>query len=228
MPVIKCPFCQHENKPGTRFCSECGASIHLKICSNPECGKISDVGAVACEFCGQSFPNVEVAPIESASADVAAVKDESSEALPTAEKKQMGTRTWPLIMVALVAGGLPMLWANRAQLPTPKTWQLNTPDAPKAVSAEPALSIKIEPPASASPVPAAPPVAEAVSSQTGVAGSAPKVEPIESKKKTQRKKPSNGDAARKAAKPPVKEPEPAHPCTEATVALGLCDPKIVK
>src|SRR5262245_56716378 len=48
--VIRCPRCQHENRPRRRLCSECGVSLALP-CSS--CGFSNEPGEKFCGGCGQ-------------------------------------------------------------------------------------------------------------------------------------------------------------------------------
>ena len=47
---MKCPRCQHENPPQSRFCFECGARLAL-ACGN--CGTEIPAGVKFCNQCGQ-------------------------------------------------------------------------------------------------------------------------------------------------------------------------------
>ncbi len=49
---MKCPRCQHENRPGRRFCSECGASLALAC---PSCGFSNEPGEKFCGGCSASL-----------------------------------------------------------------------------------------------------------------------------------------------------------------------------
>ena len=50
--MIKCQSCNHENDPGSTFCTNCGQSIQSSIaCSS--CGSANDVGAAFCIDCGK-------------------------------------------------------------------------------------------------------------------------------------------------------------------------------
>jgi class 3 adenylate cyclase/tetratricopeptide (TPR) repeat protein len=49
---MKCPRCQQENRPGRKFCSECGASLAL---SCPSCGFSNEPGEKFCGGCGTSL-----------------------------------------------------------------------------------------------------------------------------------------------------------------------------
>lgn len=234
MPVIICQFCQHENKSGTRFCAECGCSIHLKICPNPDCGKISNVEATVCESCGQTFPKMPLVPFETRSSvrsDESLRHDENSGGI---SKDRPRSSAWPLIMMAIVAGGLPLLWANRSQLPTPSTWKMNAPDSAKSGGAGPVSGSVNSPPSVtiAPPVIPMPPVNTAPSAistpaptvtvtdtQAAVQGA------VKDKASVAGNPPEKGNTQKKATKTSrAKTKEPTPPCTEATAALGLCNP----
>jgi hypothetical protein len=203
--------------------------LHLKLC--PNCSKVDQVTAKVCAACGAVFPPIALAP-EAAAVD-AAVRPRPPAAPPAATN-----RAWPLILVALAAGGIPLLWMYRANMPLPKAWQLRQPTP--AVSA-------VAPTPLAAPVPAAP-VAEP-------AAAAPVVAPVPAAASADQ--PATGRDADNAAKPEpaAKKPSPAHAsrqravalrarpaaakaapaakeaapvpreCTEAVAALGLCDPQ---
>lgn len=218
--------------------------MHLKICPNPQCGKISDVGVAVCEHCGETFPKVAVAP-ETATVTPAASPAPASPAPGSvagpAVKDKSRTAAWPLIMVAIVAGGLPLLWANRAHLPTPKPWQAGTPEATKVEGPVLVPIVKVQPPVAPAPAPTSTPApgdatvpSSPAPAQAPAAGNAdqgsPKPDPVDSAKKDPDAPQQTGGTTKEIAKkvartPSPKKKEPPRPCTEATAALGLCDPK---
>ena len=197
MLTTQCSFCHKDNVPGTRFCAECGSPLHLKVCPNAACGKVSDATATVCPSCGQTFPTIDlVAPTKSATAG----------AVPSAQAEtKSSSSAIPLIIVAIVAGGLPFLWINRAALPTPKTWQSSSP-------AQPAVA---PPAAPSNPLP--PP--QAVANPVAPAPEAEPAKPVEPAPEKQ--------TAKAATKPPAKPvPKPKQePCTEAAIAMGICKGK---
>lgn len=221
--------------------------MHLKICPNPQCGKISDVGVAACEFCGQVFPKIALASEAAAAAPAAspAPGNVPGDVKGSATRDKPRTAAWPLIVVAIVAGGLPLLWANRASLPTPKPWQVSTPDATKVegAAAPPVATIKppVVPELTPAPIPA--PAHSAVpSSPAPVPAPASGVDqgkptppgtadvttknPEAPLQAGDTPKETAKEAVKKTAKAPSpKKKEPPRPCTEAMAALGLCDPK---
>lgn len=216
--------------------------MHLKICPNPQCGKISDVGVAVCEHCGQAFPKLAAAP-ETATVAPAASPTQGSVPgdVAGATRDKPRTAVWPLIMMAIVAGGLPLLWANRASLPTPKPWQAGTPNATRVEGAAAVSIDNIKPPVVPELAPA-PPQASAGPAlpSSAVTASTPESAVDQNRptppasadftKKDKEVPPQTGDASKETAKkrartPSPKKKEPPRPCTEATAALGLCDPK---
>ena len=215
MLAVICPFCQHENSSGTRFCAQCGCSIHLKICPNPECGKISEVEAETCKFCGQAFPKRVLVPSGTTNTNSSAASQErGGDSTPT-RNDQPRSAALPLIMVAIVAGGLPILWANRSLLPMPKTWQASAPEVSQS-AVTPAPIAPTPPPAN-------------TATPADVASGSPASSPDTTESATKKlgdNQPATGETPKQVAKaPPVKATKKPRTCTEATVALGLCDPK---
>jgi hypothetical protein len=131
---------------------------------------------------------------------------------PTPSKPASTSRAWPLIIVALAAGGLPFLWMYRANMPLPKAWQIQGPSA--AGSAVVPVPAPGAPPAvTANVVPPAPPV-------LAPANAGPTPTPAAHAKAAIRH-----PAARVANKGPAKPAAAVRPCTEALAALDLCDGK---
>jgi hypothetical protein len=52
MPSFKCPFCDHQNPGGAKFCNECGSPLHLAPCRH--CGAVNNVADLQCYKCGGS------------------------------------------------------------------------------------------------------------------------------------------------------------------------------
>jgi hypothetical protein len=226
MFAVQCSFCQHENVPGARFCAECGSPLHLRVCPNSKCGKVSDVNTRQCQYCGTFFPEIPLAaPVRPAGAKP---PSEMPEAVPQPKSK---TTAWPLIIVAMVAGGLPLLWFNRAHLPAPKGWQppadlppMAAPPLSQTVPAAPPPAVVSPPlpPLQVPPLPAAPEAtaqspAQPVAAVTEPAAAPPPRKEQAVKREVKRTKPASEAASRTDV--------PTRPCTDAVAALGLCDPK---
>ena len=63
--------------------------MHLKVCPNPQCGKVSDVNAAVCESCGQTFPTITLVAPDTKVADAPDVTQEpGSDSLPTEKPAQ--------------------------------------------------------------------------------------------------------------------------------------------
>ncbi len=245
MLLIQCPSCKHDNTPGERFCAVCGVPLHLKPC--PACGKVDHVSTKICSGCGAAFP--PLAPTHYVTEDdPQAAADMAREDLgqpggnavagagtvPSAPKQVVASGAWPLIVVALAAGGIPLLWMNRANLPLPKAWQIQGPNAtgsaitpatpplltPATATAPPA------PPAKADPAPV---VTEAPRSANDLPAPKPAAAPVARTRASHhvRIPPSRPIAKRRPG--PVEPKAAARPCTtDALSALDLCDPKAGK
>lgn len=140
MLAIQCPSCHHDNTPGDRFCAVCGVPLNLKPC--PQCGKVDLVTTKVCAGCGATFPPITLTDSKEESGVPATPSGNAASgvdhrersgriappaiAAPTAHK-EVPTRAWPLILVAVVAGGIPLLWMNRDRMPLPKAWQIKSP-----------------------------------------------------------------------------------------------------
>lgn len=257
MFAVQCSFCQHENVPGARFCAECGSPLHLRVCPNPKCGKVSDVNAAQCEFCGTSFPKIPLAEPGSGIATSSPAEQGQVDPVGTGKSgsaPKPSISAWPLIAVAIVAGGLPLLWFNRASLPTPRTWQ-TSPEVERLIAPPvlpPATAPQaIERPEASLQAPSVPPAQSSQSSETLVLP--PLSAPIQQAPQTDKGQSSTaGTPATASAAARVKEgadqdkvkqeagskkpmrvadktsdepAQPSPPCTEAAAALGLCDAK---
>jgi len=55
-----CPFCDHRNPNGARFCNDCAAPLQLKPCKH--CDAVNDQAATSCYRCGAAYPVSSSAP----------------------------------------------------------------------------------------------------------------------------------------------------------------------
>lgn len=230
MFAIKCPSCQHDNTPGEQFCAVCGVPLHLKPC--PKCGVVDHVTAKVCSACGTTFPPIELAQ-SSAAVDPGA--PQNGVAAPRASNRLTANRAWPLILVAVAAGGIPLLWMYRANMPMPKAWQLQSPSAAGSTVA-PAPPTRIVPATPvAAPAQAQDPAATSADQPAAGRDADEAVKPEPSPKKTaaaqSRRTKAHAHRAQPASSQDAVESDAAareaapRACTEAVAALGLCDPK---
>jgi double zinc ribbon protein len=56
----QCPFCNHANPAGAKYCNKCGSPLHLKPCN--QCETINDRVASNCYSCGTAFPVLSTTP----------------------------------------------------------------------------------------------------------------------------------------------------------------------
>jgi len=88
---MQCPRCQHENRQGRRFCSECGGSLALGC---PSCGFSNESGEKFCGGCGHPLsvsksPATKVMSPESYTPKHLAEKILTSKAALEGERKQV-------------------------------------------------------------------------------------------------------------------------------------------
>lgn len=240
MLAIQCPSCQHKNTPGERFCEFCGVPLDLKPC--PNCGKVDLVTARICAGCGEVFPHIALAPDrDAAEAGSPAGNAPGDVALPprrrptytnTVQAPPSGneappSRALPLILVAIVAGGIPLLWMNRDRMPLPKAWQV------QGVHSESAHPESTPPQPMQAPTAVLPPAAAKADppQEERDRERAAKQEPAEQKAPAKKDGQASAPSAarqRENARPPSAGTQGAVPpreCTEAVAALGLCERK---
>lgn len=274
MFAIQCQFCRHDNVPGARFCADCGSPLHLKPC--PKCGKVDDVAAKACYACGTEFPAITTAAVAAAPAgDPVPAKGGTAAPLrpsaapatpiatptpvspaPPAARKAAKPRApaWPLILVAALAGGLPLVWMNRAHLPLPQAWRIGDPGS--STERSPARSVTApltlppptgsatqgrEPPAAVVPVaPVVPPARSDPSAEPGGAvappaapappltpAATPEPPPAAAESDAQRSKTAAQDPApraRNVAAPPKRSAERPRPAATASARPAASAP----
>lgn len=57
MHRAECPFCDHANPAGSKFCNACGGPLYLSMC--PHCNALNDSKATACYKCEGALPVTE-------------------------------------------------------------------------------------------------------------------------------------------------------------------------
>jgi ribosomal protein L40E len=55
-----CPFCDHRNPAGAKFCNDCGSPLHMKACN--ECDAVNHQAATNCYQCGAECPALFTTP----------------------------------------------------------------------------------------------------------------------------------------------------------------------
>lgn len=246
MLAIQCPSCQHHNSPGDRFCAVCGVPLHLKPC--PDCSTVDLVTAKICINCGAVFPPISLAQGSEAIHEELSQKsiskeegspnrnwqtDAQSNALTSISTEVPSSRALPLILVAVVAGGIPLMWMNRDLMPLPKAWKIqgganettvpvqSAPIVPEPVSAQvkPSISVKGAEGADKS-------VTERVNLRDAESGSveaktmaAQAGQTPKSVSEAGERNQSKPDSATQVLMSPTRE------CTEGVAALGLCESK---
>lgn len=221
MLLSHCPNCQHDNPPGERFCAACGVPLDLKPC--PVCGKVDSIKATVCSGCGAHFPPLPGVLLSSEPGTTDKPHSKHSKPTPSVvTPPPTAMRALPLIIVALAAGGIPLLWLYRNTMPVPKAWQAPASSPATAPTPIPAPPVKQEPVPPSQPVQVAPaPVVEQAA--------APPTKPVA--KAAAPVRPASRPAAKPADEPPPVAPAKAAQgteCTEALAAVGLCDPKAGK
>lgn len=236
MLLSHCPNCQHDNPPGERFCAACGVPLDLKPC--PVCGKVDNVKATVCAGCGAHFPALSGGHVGDSSVEAAPTRKPIP---PVVAPPPTTIRALPLIVVALAAGGIPLLWLYRNTMPVPKAWQGQNPgvEAPTAPAPQvvppaapaPAL-IPLPPKPIQQPVVQAAPPEEPAKPPVPVAAKPAMPAKHAAKPAARAAPPQDSASASASASAAARPAAPAAPatteCTEALAAVGLCDPKAGK
>ena len=55
-----CPFCDHHNPVGAKFCNDCGSPLDLKPCN--QCDAVNHQAATNCYKCGADYPALFTTP----------------------------------------------------------------------------------------------------------------------------------------------------------------------
>lgn len=196
--------------------------MHLKVCPNSACGKVSEVEAKICETCGQLFPPIALV-VPGGPAEETQQDDGDSGLKKGAAKPRMAAL--PLVIVAIVAGGLPLLWLNRGHLPMPKTWQATASSSQVGGAANATvspISVPANAPAGPAGTPANGPLSQlpSLGKTTDAAPSPDADKTVEAAEKPALKAETKPHAQRRASS--SRKAAPPRPCTEAESALGIC------
>ena len=103
--MIRCPRCQHENRLGRRFCSECGASLALAC---PSCGFSNEPGEKFCGGCGQALGSSQSLTATSLSPDSYTPKH-LAEKILTSKAALEGERKQVTVLFADLKGSMELL-----------------------------------------------------------------------------------------------------------------------
>ena len=103
--MIRCPRCQHENRQGRRFCSECGASLALAC---PSCGFSNEPGEKFCGGCGQALGSPQSPAAKSPSPDSYTPKH-LAEKILTSKAALEGERKQVTVLFADLKGSMELL-----------------------------------------------------------------------------------------------------------------------
>jgi class 3 adenylate cyclase len=80
---MRCPSCDHDNRPERRFCAECGAALAARCAA---CGASNEPGEKFCGRCGQRLQNAALEPAVPQRAPAPAVPPELAPAVDTASR----------------------------------------------------------------------------------------------------------------------------------------------
>ena len=233
-----CPYCDHPNLADAKFCSACGAAMHLAPC--PHCGAVNNISSAACYRCHGELPGIGT--VEDAPATTAIVAAESPEGIAVAATPaaSAGNSRPSLIVVGIIfiafAAASYYAYRQRSEIggrdpatpaqaeSTPVTGIISRPEAPPPGASKTSAADSPAPPvarpelAPGGDAPAATP-APAVASESATEvrprrrGSAAVVAPAE---------PAAAAAPIDRRSIPLPPAAPIANCTDAIAALGLC------
>src|SRR5262245_45967278 len=99
---MRCPSCDHDNRPNRRFCTECGATLSVAC---PSCGAPIEAGEKFCGGCGARLR------IEARASAVSTPTGEPEAALPAGERRHLTVLFCDLVNSTNIAARLdPEQW----------------------------------------------------------------------------------------------------------------------
>jgi Adenylate and Guanylate cyclase catalytic domain/Double zinc ribbon len=103
---MRCPGCQHENREGRRFCSECGASLAF-LCA--ACGFSNEPGEKFCGGCGQPLLSSAQQSTPKSVSPVAYTTKHLAEKILTSKVALEGERKQVTVLFADLKGSMELL-----------------------------------------------------------------------------------------------------------------------
>lgn len=254
-PITLCPYCDHLSPPGSKFCGECGAALHLMPC--PQCGAVNDItSASTCYRCHVDLTknaSVALPPPAAAAADTATpmsaspepTLDAPADAVETPSSRQRPHALVVSIVLVAFAAASYYAWRQRATLESRDPVHADEKAAAASggtsdntgVGNVTRLPAAGQPPASPSPDKLAQDRME--SPQAAIANTTPASAPSATPAAPLRQNasavpaaagvgasPLETSRARNEAAKGLATPAPnLGPCTDAVAALGLCTPE---
>ena len=106
MPTARCAFCGHDNPEASNFCNECGAALHLTLCT--QCDAVNDLKATQCHKCGAPLPTPVQAEADLPATAETAFLAESVEAPESSSHKHSWrpTAVITLLLVVIASGAV--------------------------------------------------------------------------------------------------------------------------
>lgn len=241
----ECPYCDHLNLANAKFCTACGAAMHLAPC--PHCGAVNDISATACYRCHGELTPLEVLPDTPAGEEGAPPSDlaagDGSPAESATLTEPLSTRPSLLVIgIILLAFAAASYYAFRqrstidarakaAPVAAPVAPAVEAPPKPVPTPvAEPTVTAVTPPPLPAEPATASPVVKPApTAAKPAPAIVKPASPPVKAPAAMTAAPPKAATPSSTPATPtppaaPTAAPSAAPPpvCTEAVAALGLC------
>ncbi len=247
-----CQYCEHANPADAKFCTGCGAPLHLIPC--PTCGAVNQKTSKSCYQChGELRESTEIllANAPASASEAAAGDAESSAAMPstpsTYSPPPATPQRQPLFVVTIIflafASAAYFAYQQRASVAAKEaSVEASSSTVPANVSAG-TINKATSVPAPAAPAPATPAAAKEIVANPAPASVVAKPEntvsvPVDATTPTRRAS-RRGAPAETATAPEIaipasaarastgieKQSPQARPCTEAIAALGLCTPE---